>query len=230
MEISSDKDLLQALGFSQSEAAKILGRSRTALSQAGLLKRRDYFKAEDIQSLIRAALIRSPKLDLLHVYNYVLITRGSSVLVDMAPKEICESNVGCFKEYKVLWFVVPDVLHLIRRTPQVLEFFNSLLLVERTDICFFIGQDGFEILVPSIFPNIPASVIQESAFFRAIPAMVIGDPDDVADCYLFTKEMFVQQLRSPQNGNRLVSLLRVLTDKSVEEILERELLIHSKIF
>lgn len=205
--LGSDKDFLTALQMTEPEAAIVLGRSRQSLYQARISERSDYFKRNDIISLVFSARSKRSSLDVGRIYEYIHRTRGDDVLSDIRSVGAHDAEEPQLLAYRQVWIVVPDLVYLEREFPDAMSM--TLRLARRdggfTRIFTSNGQEA-ELLKSSLNSNRVELVVE--AWMSGIPFTIIGDPHGKADCYIFSNGRFIRH--EWYGGPKLAMLLESL--------------------
>lgn len=205
--IGSDKELLDALGLSEVEAATALGRSRQSLYQAGLTQRQDYFKRSDLISLVFEAQVRSNSINLSDVYDYIGQTRPSDLDV-IRTLSASDAQEPRLREYGELWIVIPDLAYLTQSHPEAKSMFVRLASESGVNVRFFVSNEPDRALLISDLNQAHRTTVAVEPWMGAIPYLIIGDPEGAADCYVFAGGRFLRH--DWYGGPKLALLLRSL--------------------
>lgn len=210
--VQTDKDLLDALGMSESEAARVLGRSRQSLYQAKLSERDNYFKKEEVRDLAFAAKSANPDLDLGQVIEFAAQSRSPDLAEMLAQIDTLSPEAEAFLNYKELWVVLPDVGWIYNSYPHVMETLIKLAGRPAPLIRFFtsapLDKSTLEYLLESHHSH--ASDITCASWMGAIPPVIIGNPLEKADTFILTNGRFMPN--DWYGGRNLAVLIQTLFD------------------
>ncbi|TAJ73696.1 MAG: hypothetical protein EPO51_04255 [Phenylobacterium sp.] len=207
--LASDKDLLGALGMTETEAAAALGRSRQSLYQAALSDRTDYFKKSDLVALLFAARSRDPALDFEPVYDYLQRSRARdpNLVRDLKAMTTAEGDEATLARYGELWIVLPDLAYLQEAHPEATAMMVRLAGRPGARTRFYCATDQDADLLRQTLPADAASApqIQVEPWMSAFPYGVIADPKRSADYYVFAGGRFLKH--DWYGGQKLAMLL-----------------------
>lgn len=206
----SDKALLDALSLSESEAATILGRTRQSLYQAGLSTRSNYFKVNDLRSLVFEARGRNKDLNMEPILAYVEQSRGRDVAEAIRAVGAHEADTVDMSSYSEIWVVLPDVAWLNRSHPDSLKRVIELGALPGVRTHYFTASSMDEKLLVNELGKVGilAPEVTAQDWMGAIPPLFIGNPQQKADIYLFSNGRFTSN--DWYGGSKLVMLIQKL--------------------
>ncbi|HVZ30715.1 MAG TPA: hypothetical protein VG839_10005 [Asticcacaulis sp.] len=208
----TDKDLLDLLELSESEAAKILGKSRQSLYQAGLAGRSDYFRKSDIKSLVFEARARAPKLDLSPVADYVAETRDSRLANEIRVDGQL-INTKTLLNCRELLIVIPEIGWMTKYHPDSMDMLLSLGQ-QVAHVTYYTSSEPDKIALQGALAvkNVNQTV-ECATWIGAIPPLIIGNPTGSADIYVFASGHFAPN--DWYGGGKLAVLIKALANGSL---------------
>lgn len=209
--IMNEKELLTALGMTESDAASALGRSRQSLYQAGLGDRRDYFKKNDLVALLFAARARAPALDLSEVYDYLGRTRSAALVAELRSVSGAEGTEATLSRYHEVWAILPDLVYLRQSHPEAMALLLSLAGRPGGATRFLTANDQDAQLLRRLLPSSTDVRVDVDTWMSAFPYSVIGEPSREADYFVFAGGRFLKH--DWYGGPKLALLIDALSRK-----------------
>ena len=211
--LDSDKDLLDSLGLSDSDAARVLGRTRQSIYQARIATRIDYFKSEDIRALVYYIKGVHPDIELGAVIDYVARTRSAEAADEIAHINEVDAKTETLREYRELWIVLPDPAWMNQTYPDLVDWLIGLGTGSNQLVRYFVSAvfDRASLVAELERRGARAAYVWSEAWMGAIPPIILGDPMGKGDTFLLSGGRFSKN--DWYGGRNLAMLIQTLVDR-----------------
>lgn len=233
--IRNDRGLLRHFNLSDSQTAKLLGRSRqTLINQLGpkngaKVRKTPYFKLRDIHILVSSALELGRSIDMTAVRKYVELTRSQGNGND-EPQEIhdlvdrllgFESKGLDYSEGDTLALILPAFAELRQRRSDITDNLRAkverLLSSKRPPFICVVGTTDLQARGAARWLGLdPELSFGHPLADHHMPTIMVYNPNaDEPSSYVLTAKGF--ELTLPFIGHRVTDCLRLILPESAAE-------------
>lgn len=215
LKIRNERDLIDELNLTPTEAAAVLGKTRQSLNQANLNERDNYFKKGELFSLIMHSKSQNAEVDLSHVFEYLNASRGSSETEELRSTNFTQPvDQNAIMECDDLWVIIPDYLYLRAHHAEVYEFLIGLGRRNGVKPIFFVSNQQERTILEKAC-NVNDTRIKVVPKINALPYMIIAKPRSIADCFILLGSTYVKH--NWAGGLKLANLVDELVEDASEE-------------